>query len=48
MYVKYAPKDSPLYTLERDARLGKLGLSEGSPEFRSLFLKTTDSQVYIR
>ena len=26
VYVRYAPKGSPLYALERDARLGKLGL----------------------
>ena len=26
VYVRYAPKNSPLYALERDARLGKRGL----------------------
>ena len=26
VYIQYAPKSLPLYAMERDARLGKLGL----------------------
>lgn len=47
VYIQYAPKDSPLYALEREARLGKRGLwadDEPTPPWDWRAVKRRESQ----